>query len=79
VNPAYFRKLTEGGLVFSAWRTDTPRVEMIELPGHPFFIATQFHPEFRSRPLRPHPIFRALLSAAYGRRRGVMIPQQATP
>jgi len=75
INPKYFNKLKEGGLVFSAWRIDVPRVEIIELPGHTFFMATQFHPEFRSRPLRPHPIFKALLSAGYSRRRGI-IPNQ---
>jgi CTP synthase len=43
-------------------------VEIIELPSHPFFIATQFHPEFRSRPNRPHPLFLGLIEAALRRR-----------
>ncbi len=68
VNPKFFDVLREKGLVFSAWRVDVPRVEMIELPNHYFFVATQFHPEFRSRPLRPHPLFMALLRAAYNKK-----------
>ena len=39
-------------------------VEIVEIPNHPFFAATQFHPEFKSRPLRPHPLFRAFIKAA---------------
>ena len=38
-------------------------VEIIELPGHPFFVGTQFHPEFKSRPLSPHPLFREFIKA----------------
>ncbi len=74
VNPKFFNILREKGLVFSAWRVDVPRVEMIELPNHYFFVATQFHPEFRSRPLRPHPLFAALLRAAYNRKHGLPSP-----
>ncbi|MFB6470336.1 MAG: CTP synthase [Vulcanisaeta sp. AZ3] len=70
VNPAFFKVLTEKGLVFSAWRADVPRVEMIEIPNHFFFVATQFHPEFKSRPLKPHPLFVALLKAAYNKSMG---------
>ena len=66
VNLDYLGKLTEAGLVVSGWRVDVKRVEIIELPTtvHPFFIATQFHPEFRSRPLSPRPVFLGLLRAA---------------
>ncbi|HEY9752647.1 MAG TPA: hypothetical protein V6C46_06835, partial [Coleofasciculaceae cyanobacterium] len=42
-------------------------VEIIELPGHPFFLATQFHPEFQSRPNHPHPLFKGLVQAALQR------------
>ena len=45
-------------------------VEMIELPDHPWFVACQFHPEFKSRPNRPHPLFRGLIAAAVKRRQG---------
>jgi CTP synthase len=42
-------------------------VECIELPGHPFFVASQYHPEFKSRPTRPQPLFRAFIGAAVAR------------
>jgi len=42
-------------------------VEIIELPDHPFFVASQFHPEFKSRPLRPHPLFREFIKASIRR------------
>ncbi len=74
VNPAYFKQLQEAGLVFSAMRVDVPRVEAIELHNHYFFIATQFHPEFRSRLTRPHPLFITLLKAALSWRRGEPSP-----
>jgi CTP synthase (EC 6.3.4.2) len=47
---------------------------MIELPNHYFFVATQFHPEFRSRPLHSHPLFVALLNAAYSKKQGLPSP-----
>jgi CTP synthase len=64
VNLSYLPKLAEAGLVVSGWRRDIKRVEIIELPNHPYFIATQFHPEFRSRPTKPSPVFVGLLKAA---------------
>jgi len=64
VNLSYLPKLTEAGLVVSGWRRDIRRVEIIELPSHPYFMATQFHPEFRSRPTKPRPVFVGLLKAA---------------
>ncbi|MEZ0318373.1 MAG: CTP synthase [Pyrobaculum sp.] len=64
VNLEYLPKLTEAGLVVSGWRRDVKRVEIIELPGHPYFVATQFHPEFKSRPTKPRPVFLGLLKAA---------------
>ena len=79
VNPAYFGKLQEAGLVFSAMRVDKPRVEAIELHNHYFFVATQYHPEFRSRLTRPHPLFVALLKAALSRRRGEESPYTGIP
>jgi len=44
-------------------------VEIIELPGHPFFVGTQFHPEFKSRPLQPHPLFLEFVRAAMARKK----------
>jgi len=70
VNLDYLPKLQEAGLVVSGWRTDIRRVEIIELRDHPFFIATQFHPEFRSRPTKPRPVFQGLLSAALSAKGG---------
>jgi len=68
VNPAYHRVLQEHGLVFSGLSPDRRLVEIIELPGHPFFVAGQFHPELKSRPTRPHPLFRDFVGAALARR-----------
>jgi CTP synthase len=68
VNPAYHDVLTEHGLVFSGRSPDGRLVEIIELPDHPFFVAGQFHPELKSRPTRPHPLFRDFVGAARLRR-----------
>ncbi len=64
VNNRYRRALTENGMLLSGLSPDGRIVEMIELPGHPWFIATQAHPEFRSRPNRPHPLFKGFIEAA---------------
>jgi len=68
VNPKYHRVLSEHGLVFSGWSPNRLLVETIELADHPFFVAGQFHPELRSRPTRPHPLFRDFVGAALVRR-----------
>jgi CTP synthase len=70
VNPAYHEALSRAGLVFSGLSPDGRLVEIIELDGHPFFMAGQFHPELRSRPTRPHPLFRDFVRAARDRARG---------
>ncbi|MEA2433211.1 MAG: synthase [Actinomycetota bacterium] len=64
VNPRLRRKLTDAGLVCSGESPDGTLVEMIELADHPWFVATQAHPEFKSRPDRPHPLFAAFVGAA---------------
>ena len=66
VNNAYRERIAEGGLVFSGTSPDGRLVEFIELPRevHPYFVATQAHPELRSRPTRPHPLFAGLIKAA---------------
>ncbi|WP_280239441.1 CTP synthase [Nocardia abscessus] len=66
VNNAYRDKIAESGLKFSGTSPDGHLVEFVELPAdvHPFFVATQAHPELKSRPTRPHPLFAALISAA---------------
>ncbi|HLO99227.1 MAG TPA: hypothetical protein VK171_11580, partial [Fimbriimonas sp.] len=64
VNNDFREKLQEHGMVISGVSPDYRLVEMVEVPAHPFFIATQAHPEFKSRPNRPHPLFAGLVSAA---------------
>jgi CTP synthase len=64
VNNRFRRRLEAAGLVFSGTSPDGRLVELIELPDHPWFVAGQFHPEFRSRPTRPHPLFRDFVGAA---------------
>ena len=64
MNNAYRPALVEGGLVVSGTYLEGRLVEIIELPDHPFFVASQFHPEFNSRPTRPEPLFREFVGAA---------------
>jgi CTP synthase len=68
VNNKYRNKLGQAGLVFSGINPDQDLVEIIELKDHPFFMASQFHPEFKSRPTRPHPLFRDFIGAAKARK-----------
>ena len=63
VNPAYWSTLQNHGMVFSGYSPDKRRVEFIELRDHPFFIATQAHPEFKSRPNRPSPLYYGFVKA----------------
>ncbi|MCT7971423.1 CTP synthase [Laspinema olomoucense] len=65
-NNAYRNLFIETGYVVSGTSPDGRLVEIIELPSHPFFIATQFHPEFQSRPSNPHPLFKGFIQAALG-------------
>ena len=69
-NNAYRDRLAEAGLIASGLSPDGELVEICEVEGHPFMVGSQFHPEFRSRPLRPHPLFRAFVGAAAGRLTG---------
>jgi CTP synthase len=70
VNPRYRGHLEAAGLVCSGVSPDGRLVEFIELPGHPFWVGTQAHPEFKSRPDQPHPLFRELVGAALARAEG---------
>jgi len=70
VNPRYRSRLEAAGLVCSGTSPDGRLVEFIELPGHPFWVGTQAHPEFKSRPDQPHPLFRELVGASLGRAEG---------
>jgi len=59
-------KSDDGGRTENFWRnTGRTYVEIVEIPGHPFFIGCQFHPEFKSKPLEPHPLFKSFAGAAY--------------
>jgi CTP synthase len=69
VNPVYRKVLEEHGMVVSGHSPDGRLVEIVELPDHPFFVAGQFHPELRSRPTRPHPLFRDFVGASLAHRR----------
>jgi CTP synthase len=69
VNPALRPQIEAGGLVMGGLSPDGRLVEVIELPGHPWFVASQFHPEFKSRPTRPQPLFRDFVGAAVEQRR----------
>ncbi len=64
VNNNYRETLKDNGLIFSGLSPDGDLVEIVELQSHPFFIATQFHPEFKSRPQRAHPLFKGLVKTA---------------
>jgi CTP synthase len=64
VNNAYRDTLTKAGLVISGVSPDERLVEMVELPNHPWYVASQGHPEFKSRPTKPHPLFMGFVKAA---------------
>jgi CTP synthase len=70
VNPRFRARLEEAGVVCSGTSPDGRLVEFIELPGHPFWVGTQAHPEFKSRPDQPHPLFRELVGASLARAEG---------
>jgi CTP synthase len=64
VNAAYRERLERGGLVFSGMSPDGLLPEIVERPDHPWFIGVQFHPELKSRPFDPHPLFKGFIGAA---------------
>ena len=77
VNPDYVERLRAGGLVFSGKAPGQPIMQILELPDHPYFVGTQSHPEFTSRPLRPSPFYLGLVAAALGRSAvGPVTPQE---
>ena len=69
VNNAFRDRLVDAGLTISGVSPDGRLVEMIELPEHPWFVASQGHPEFKSRPTRPHPLFRDFVAASLAHRK----------
>lgn len=64
VNNVYRNDLLSGGMIFAGTSPDNHIVEMVEIQNHPWFVACQFHPEFKSRPNKPHPLFRGFVTAA---------------
>jgi CTP synthase len=68
-NSLYEQTLTDHGLQIVGRSLDGKFVEMLELPDHPWFVAVQFHPEFKSKPLRPHPLFAGFIEAGYRHKR----------
>jgi CTP synthase len=78
VNNRYRKELEAAGLRPSGVSPDDRLVEIIELPDHPFFIASQFHPEFKSRPDAPHPMFRGFMGAAAAHQRAATAAGPAT-
>ncbi|PTR27391.1 CTP synthase [Rhodococcus sp. OK519] len=80
VNNAYRNRIAKSGLVFSGTSPDGHLVEFVELPAdkHPFFVATQAHPELKSRPTRPHPLFSAFVGAALDYKAAEQLPVEVT-
>ncbi|HEY3586930.1 MAG TPA: CTP synthase, partial [Myxococcaceae bacterium] len=70
VNNSYRSRLSDGGMVVSGHNAELNLVEMIELPDHPYFVGCQFHPEFKSKPFAPHPLFSGFIRAALEHRDG---------
>jgi CTP synthase len=68
-NREYEALLTGGGLRLTGTTPDATYVEIVEIPDHPFFLGCQFHPEFKSKPLEPHPLFRDFVAASYANRK----------
>jgi CTP synthase len=77
VNNRYRKDLVEAGLVVAGVSPDERLVEIIELPDHPWFVASQFHPEFKSRPDSPHPLFAGFMEAAARRHRSALPSEPA--
>ncbi len=68
-NNEYKEKLEESGLVISGASPDRELVEIVEIKDHPWFLGCQFHPEFKSRPRNPHPLFREFIRASVANRK----------
>lgn len=75
-NNKYREILTQNGLVISGTSPDGELVEMIELKDHPWFLGCQFHPEFKSRPIEPHPLFKAFIAASLREKRELFHPDE---
>jgi CTP synthase len=69
-NDSYREQFEQAGMAFTGFSVDTDLVEIVELPAHPWFVAVQFHPEFKSKPTASHPLFRDFVKAAMANSRG---------
>jgi CTP synthase len=78
-NREYEALLTGAGLRISGATPDSTYVEIVELPGHPYFLGCQFHPEFKSKPLEPHPLFREFIAASYKNRQARLASESSEP
>jgi CTP synthase len=76
VNQKYLGALQDHGLVVSGLSPDGKFVEMVELPGHPWFLGCQFHPEYQSKPTEPHPLFTSFIRAALGEQEARQRPER---
>ena len=79
VNPAYHDQLRDGGLHISGMSPDGVLAEIVELAEHPWFLGCQFHPEFKSRPLEPHPLFSSYIKAVLTRKRATAVESRPAP
>ena len=79
VNTNYAKQLAEHGMEVSGWSPDGRLPEIMEIPDHPWFIGVQFHPELKSRPLEPHPLFTSLHRGGGAARAGWFKRQQRIP
>ena len=77
LNQAYEERLREAGMVITGKTPDGKFAEIAEIPGHPWFVAVQFHPEFKSQPLSPHPLFKDFVRASLERRKAQSEPSKA--
>jgi CTP synthase len=77
VNNRYRQTLEQAGMLLSGQSPDGRLVEIVELKDHPWFVASQFHPEFKSRPERPHPLFDGFVAAALGHHGGAPLTADA--
>jgi CTP synthase len=75
-NREYEEQIVAHGMVFSGRTPDGTYVEIVEIPDHPWFLGCQFHPEFKSKPLSPHPLFKAFAAASYENRKKRLAGQQ---
>lgn len=78
LNNKYLETLEKNGLIVAGINPEKNLVEIIELKNHPFFVATQFHPEFKSRPLKPHPLFREFVNVALKTKKSVTLAKAGT-